>query len=315
MKHVGITIGDVNGIGVEVILKALAYGRWSPETEFVLLGSEALVRKQAEAMGIPLSRRLRFHDVGEAVWHPGRLRVDASRLAVAAIEEGVKQALIGQLDGLVTAPVNKLGFQRAGVDVPGHTELLAALTQTSRCGMMLVGGGLRVMLATRHLPLKEVPGAITKEVVREAVELAYEGLAWLGVDQRSIGVCGLNPHAGDGGALGLEEKTILNPVLRALAKKGMPVSMALPADTLFHQALRGEYEAVVAMYHDQGLAPLKMMGFDEGINLTLGLPIVRTSPDHGTAFGLAGEGMASAKSMREAIRLAVRLANRKNPWI
>jgi 4-hydroxythreonine-4-phosphate dehydrogenase len=315
MKLLGITIGDVNGIGVEVILKALAYGHWSPETEFVLLGSEALVRKQAEAMGIPILRRLRFHDVGEAVWNPGRLRVDASRLAVAAIEEGVKQALIGQLDGLVTAPVNKLGFQRAGVDVPGHTELLAALTDTSRYGMMLVGGGLRVMLATRHLPLKDVSEAITKEVVREAVELAYEGLAWLGVNQRSIGVCGLNPHAGDGGALGMEEKKILNPVLRALIKKGMPVSMALPADTLFHQALRGEYEAVVAMYHDQGLAPLKMVGFDEGINLTLGLPIVRTSPDHGTAFKLAGEGVASAKSMREAIRLAVRLADRKNPWV
>ena len=311
----GITIGDVNGIGVEVILKALVYGRWSQEMEFVLLGSEAIVRKQAEAMKIPLSRRIRFHDVGEAAWKPGRLRVDASRLAVAAIEEGVKQAVTGQLDGLVTAPVNKLGFQRAGVDAPGHTELLAKLTGSSRYGMMLVGGGLRVMLATRHLPLKEVSSAISKAVVREAVELAYEGLGWLGVSPRSIGVCGLNPHAGDGGALGMEEKTILNPVLRALAKKGIPVSMALPADTLFHQAMRGEYQAVVAMYHDQGLAPLKMVGFDEGINLTLGLPIVRTSPDHGTAFGLAGEGVASAKSMREAIRLAVYLADRKNPWI
>ena len=311
----GITIGDVNGIGVEVILKALVYGRWSQEMEFVLLGSEAIVRKQAEAMKIPLSRRIRFHDVGEAAWKPGRLRVDASRLAVAAIEEGVKQAVTGQLDGLVTAPVNKLGFQRAGVDAPGHTELLAKLTGSSRYGMMLVGGGLRVMLATRHLPLKEVSSAISKAVVREAVELAYKGLAWLGVSPRSIGVCGLNPHAGDGGALGMEEKTILNPVLRALAKKGIPVSMALPADTLFHQAIRGEYQAVVAMYHDQGLAPLKMVGFDEGINLTLGLPIVRTSPDHGTAFGLAGECVASAKSMREAIRLAVSLADRKNPWI
>ena len=268
----GITIGDVNGIGVEVMLKALAYGRWSQATEFVLLGSEAVVRKQAEVMKIPLSRRLRFHDVGVATWKPGQLRVDASRLAVAAIEEGVKQAVEGQLDGLVTAPVNKLGFQRAGVDVPGHTELLAGLTGSSRYGMMLVGGGLRVMLATRHLPLKEVPSAISKAVVREAVELAYEGLDWLGVSPQSIGVCGLNPHAGDGGAIGMEEESaILNPVLRALAKKGIPVSMALPADTLFHQALRGEYQAVVAMYHDQGLAPLKMIGFDEGINITIGI--------------------------------------------
>ena len=165
--------------------------------------------------------------------------MDASRLAIAAIEEGVKQAVEGQLDGLVTAPVNKLGFKRAGLDVPGHTELLAGLTGSSRYGMMLVGGGLRVMLATRHLPLKEVPSAISKAVVREAVELAYEGLDWLGVSPKSIGVCGLNPHAGDGGAIGKEESAILNPVaLRALAKKGIPVSMALPADTLFHEALR-----------------------------------------------------------------------------
>ena len=284
------------------------------ECGVVLLGSEAVVRKQAEVMKIPLSRRLRFHDVGEATWKPGRLRVDASRLAIAAIEEGVKQAVEGQLDGLVTAPVNKLGFKRAGLDVPGHTELLARLTGSSRYGMMLVGGGLRVMLATRHLPLKDVPSAISKVVVQEAVELAYEGLDWLGVSPKSIGVCGLNPHAGDAGAIGAEENTILNPVLRSLAKKGIPVSMALPADTLFYEASRGKYQAVVAMYHDQGLAPLKMIGFDEGINITMGLPIVRTSPDHGTAFGLAGDGVASAKSMREAIRLAVRLADRKNPW-
>ena len=312
--RIGITIGDVNGIGVEVALKAVAYGRWPSDTEFVLLGSEAVVRQQAKQMSIPISKRLSFYDVGSADWCPGQLRVDASRLAVAAIEEGVKSCLAGELDGIVTAPVNKQGFQRAGVEVPGHTELLARLTGRKRFGMMLMGGGLRVMLVTRHLPLAEVANAITRAAVREAIELADRGLYWLNLEGKKIGVCGLNPHAGDGGALGNEEQQIINPVIRKLQQTGVNVVGAIPADTIFHQAKQGAYEMVVAMYHDQGLAPLKMVGFDEGVNVTLGLPIVRTSPDHGTAFSLAGRGEASASSMRSAIRMALRLAGRENPW-
>jgi len=312
--RIGITIGDVNGIGVEVALKAVAYGRWPSDTEFVLLGSEAVVRQQAKQMSIPVSKRLSFYDVGKASWCPGQLRVDASRLAVAGIEEGVKSCLAGELDGIVTAPVNKQGFQRAGVEVPGHTELLATLTGRKRFGMMLMGGGLRVMLVTRHLPLAEVANAITRAAVREAIELADRGLYWLNLEGKKIGVCGLNPHAGDGGALGNEEQQIINPVIRKLQQTGVNVVGAIPADTIFHQAKQGAYEMVVAMYHDQGLAPLKMVGFDEGVNVTLGLPIVRTSPDHGTAFSLAGRGEASASSMRSAIRMALRLAGRENPW-
>lgn len=312
--RIGITIGDVNGIGLEVALKAMAYGRWPGTTEFVLLGSEAVARAQAKQMRIPISKQLLFHDVGSAVWSPGRLRVDASRLAVAAIEEGVKLCMAGTLDGVVTAPVNKQGFQRAGVEMPGHTELLAALTGRKRFGMLLMGGGLRVMLVTRHLPLAEVARAITREAVREAIELAEQGLCWLGLEGERMGVCGLNPHAGDGGTLGEEEQRVINPIVRQLQKKGVNVVGAVPADTIFHQAKQNEYEMVIAMYHDQGLAPLKMVGFDEGVNVTLGLPIVRTSPDHGTAFSLAGRGEASAASMRSAIREAIVLAGRENPW-
>ena len=198
--------------------------------------------------------------------------------------------------------------------MPGHTELLAELTGTKNFGMMLTGGGLRVMLVTRHLPIAKVPGALTKALIREQIELTGQALRLFGIKDGTIGVCGLNPHAGDGGVIGREEIELINPAIRAARKKGYDVSDAVPADTIFYEALRGDYAAVVAMYHDQGLAPLKMIGFDEGVNATLGLPIIRTSPDHGTAFGIAGKNQASPKSMKHAVALAIEMAGKPNPW-
>ena len=316
MKRIGITIGDVNGIGVEVALKAVARSRWPADVEFVFLGSEAVVREQAKAMKIPVSRKIRFENVGQASLPVrfGKIRVDASRLAEAAIRKAVEGCLSGELDAMVTAPICKEGFHKAGINVPGHTEYLADLTNTKNFGMMLMGGGLRVMLVTRHLPISRVPGALTKKLVQEHIELTGEALKLFGIKKGKIGVCGLNPHAGDGGVLGSEEKTLINPAIKAARKKGCDVSDAVPADTIFHEALNGGYDAVVAMYHDQGLAPLKMIGFDEGINVTLGLPIIRTSPDHGTAFGIAGKNQASPKSMKNAIALAIEMAGKPNPW-
>jgi 4-hydroxythreonine-4-phosphate dehydrogenase len=314
MKRIGITIGDINGIGPEVTLKAIAHGRWPADVRFVVIGSEAVVRSQAKAMGIPVLRRIDFLDVGTAKWVPGKIRVGASRLAGEAIRTAVAGCLAGELDAMVTAPICKEGFHKAGIKVPGHTEYLAELTQTKNFGMMLMGGGLRVMLVTRHIPISEVPAALTKKNIREAIELTGEALELFGLKDGNIGVCGLNPHAGDGGVLGSEEKTLINPAIQAARKKGFKVSDAVPADTIFYEALNGGYDAVVAMYHDQGLGPLKMIGFDEGINVTLGLPIIRTSPDHGTAFGIAGKNAASPKSMKNAIALAVEMAGKKNPW-
>jgi 4-hydroxythreonine-4-phosphate dehydrogenase len=215
---------------------------------------------------------------------------------------------------MVTAPICKEGFHKAGINVPGHTEYLAALTNTGNFGMMLMGSGLRVMLVTRHLPISKVPYALTRKNIREHIELTGQALKMFGLKNGKIGVCGLNPHAGDGGVLGTEEITLINPAIRAARKKGFNVSDAVPADTIFYEALNGKYDAVVAMYHDQGLAPLKMIGFDEGINVTLGLPIIRTSPDHGTAFGIAGKNKASPKSMINAIALAIDMAGKPNPW-
>ncbi len=315
MKRIGITIGDLNGIGPEVALKAISGTRWPGDIRFVLIGPERIVREQAEAMGIPMPRRLEFIEVEcRAAWQPGKIRADASRVAERAIRRAVQGCLDGEFDAMVTAPICKEGFHKAGIGVPGHTELLAELTATRNFGMMLVGGGLRVMLATRHLPLSQVPAALTKKSIREQIELTGEALRLFGFEKGRIAVCGLNPHAGDGGVLGREEIETINPAIRAARKKGFDACGAIPADTVFHEALAGKYDAVVAMYHDQGLGPLKMLGFDEGVNVTLGLPIIRTSPDHGTAFGIAGKNSASAKSMKNALALAIDMAGKPNPW-
>jgi 4-hydroxythreonine-4-phosphate dehydrogenase len=314
MKRIGITIGDINGIGPEIALKAIRHGRWAADVRFTLIGSEQAVREQAAAMKIPVSQKIEFLDIGQAKWHPGKITAGASRLAEAAIRAAVEGCLSGELDAMVTAPICKEGFHKAGIHVPGHTEFLAELTNTKNFGMMLMGGGLRVMLVTRHLPISGVPAALSKKTIREHIELTGEALKLFGLPEGKIGVCGLNPHAGDGGVLGTEEKTLINPAIKAARAKGFHVSDAIPADTIFYEALRGDYDAVVAMYHDQGLAPLKMIGFDEGINVTLGLPIIRTSPDHGTAFGIAGKNMASAKSMKNAMALAIEMASNPNPW-
>jgi 4-hydroxythreonine-4-phosphate dehydrogenase len=315
MKRIGITIGDINGIGPEIALKAVAKYQWPGHVRFTLIGSEAVVREQAAAMRIPLSRRFDFLDVDVgATWAPGKVRVDASRLADRAIRRAVQGCLDEEFNAVVTAPICKEGFHRAGIDVPGHTELLAELTQTKRYGMMLMGGGLRVMLVTRHIPVSQVPASLSRKNISEAIELTGQALSLFGVKKGRIGVCGLNPHAGDGGVIGREEIELINPAIRVVRRKGFNVSDTVPADTIFYQARNGNYDAVVAMYHDQGLAPLKMLGFEEGINVTLGLPIIRTSPDHGTAFGIAGKGAASAKSMKHAIALAVDLAGKPNPW-
>jgi len=296
--RIGITCGDVNGIGPEISLKAVSSKPWNG-VEFILIGPSA-----EGTWKVPSAGKLT----------PGKITAEASKTAVAAIERAVRGCLDGELDAIVTAPICKEGLKLAGVNYPGHTEMIAELTGTKRYGMMLMGKGLRVMLATRHLPLRQVADALTKENVLEAIELTGEALKWFGLKNGRIGVCGLNPHAGDGGALGDEEITIIAPAIEAARAKGFNAIGPVPADVIFFQALEGKFDAVVAMYHDQGLGPLKMHAFDCGVNLTLGLPIIRTSPDHGTAFDIAGQGIANPGSMIAAIETAIQLAGVSNPW-
>ena len=296
--RIGITCGDVNGIGPEIALKAISE-LWTPGIEFFPIGPEQVFDSPA-AWRIPFKGNLT----------PGKITAEASKTAVAAIERAVRGCLDGELDAMVTAPICKEGLKLAGIDYPGHTEMIAELTGTKRYGMMLMGKGLRVMLATRHLPLRAVADALTKENILEAIELTGEALKWFGLDNGRIGVCGLNPHAGDGGALGNEEATVIAPAIASARAKGFNAIGPVPADVIFYQALNKQYDAVVAMYHDQGLGPLKMHAFDCGVNLTLGLPIIRTSPDHGTAFNIAGKNIAKPESMIAAIETAIQLAGR-----
>ena len=300
--RIGITCGDVNGIGPEIALKAVSK-EWGNAVEFIFIGPEQV---------FPDSKTWKIPFAGTVT--PGKITAEASKTAVAAIERALHGCLDGELDAMVTAPICKEGLKLAGVHYPGHTEMIAELTGTKRYGMMLTGKGLRVMLATRHLPLRAVADALTKENVLEAIELTGEALKWFGLENGRIGVCGLNPHAGDGGALGDEESTIIAPAIETARTKGFNTIGPVPADVVFYQALQKQYDAVVAMYHDQGLGPLKMHAFDCGVNLTLGLPIVRTSPDHGTAFNIAGKNIASPDSMIAAIETAIALTQTSNPW-
>jgi len=321
--RIGITCGDINGIGPEIALKAVSSKHWNPEIEFTFIGPENLPtpgnstelfsnawkKNRVEAQPPSNHWNVGLNEVPSL----GNITAEASRTAVAAIERGVQGCLAGELDAIVTAPICKEGLQLADIPWPGHTEMIAAMTGCKRYGMMLMGKGLRVMLATRHLPLRDVADALTQDNVLEAIELTGEALDQLGIENGRIGVCGLNPHAGDGGALGSEESEIISPAIEAANAKRLNVLGPVPADTIFFQCLEN-YEAIVAMYHDQGLGPLKMHAFDCGVNWTVGLPIIRTSPDHGTAFGIAGQNTASPKSMKNAIALALEMAGKPNPW-
>ena len=334
MKTIAITLGDPGGIGPEVALKALYQNRWPATVRFVLIGSRTILRRQAAQLRLPLPPVWRLADENNfanrivnwepeqdlqknpmsLTWRPGVTGKTQGQAAVRWIQAAVSGCMAGRFDALVTGPLCKQSLRLAGLPFPGHTEFLAALTGTRRYAMMLLGGPLRVVLVTRHLPLAKVPGAVSRTAIQEAVRLAAQSLPWLGVKQKSIGVCALNPHAGDEGMLGREEITTIRPALRALRRQGLTVEGPVPGDVIFHQALKGRYGAVVAMYHDQGLGPLKMIAFEEGVNLTLGLPIVRTSPDHGTAFNIAGKNIAKPDSMIAAIETAIQLAGQPNPW-
>jgi len=327
--RIGISAGDINGIGLETALKSLLNNSSPADQRVILIGDENIIRQQCRKFRLPVpglwdpamsstpSDPVVIWDPWpgiELAWKPGEIRVDASRAAVEWIRFGAEACMRGILDALVTAPICKEGLHKAGYDYPGHTELLAELTNTERFAMMLYGGPLRVVLATRHIPISEVPSQITKSLIKESAMITSEALGWMGLRRKRVAVCGLNPHAGEGGKIGKEDITIIAPAVRELQKKGLDVHGPLPGDTVFHQAAAGMYDAVVAMYHDQGLAPLKLLAFDTGVNVTLGLPIVRTSPDHGTAFDIAGKNKANPSSMTASITQARILARRKNPW-
>jgi 4-hydroxythreonine-4-phosphate dehydrogenase len=283
--RIAVTAGDPAGIGPEIAAAAATDPR-------VLEVCEPVVYAP------PL---------GEA-FEPGRVCARAGRAAYDVIVRAVGDALEGRVDGIATAPVNKEAFALAGLPWRGHTELLAHLTGSPSVAMMFDAPGLRVVLATVHIALREVPGALTHEALSRVIRLAARELAYFGCARPRLAVAALNPHAGEHGLMGREDDEVVAPVVAALAAEGLHVTGPHPADTVFVRAHRGDFDAVVACYHDQGLIPVKLLAFGRAVNVTLGLPIVRTSVDHGTAFDIAGRGIADPGSMVHAAVLAAQLA-------
>lgn len=330
MMRIGITSGDVTGVGPEVALKAVAAESKNDDAQYVFIGDENRLRRSNEKLAIPLLLTA-WPDKADPVQSarfliasplksklPAKLQPGstiAAKAAMAALRDGAERCLRGQLAALVTAPVNKEAIIRAGhKDFVGQTEFLSGLAGAKRTAMMLLGHDdrdrwLRVALATIHIPIKAVPKNLSAEKVALAIELAARACRDLRLPRARVAVAGLNPHAGEGGEFGDEEIKIISPVVSAMKKKGFDVIGPLSGDTVFYYALRGDFDAVVAMYHDQGLAPLKAVAFDTGVNWTLGLPFIRTSPDHGTAYDIAGKWIANPSSMVAAIRLAKQLAS------
>jgi len=310
-KKVAITIGDPAGIGPEVALKAVTDASVLDICAPLLIGDRIVLEQAAKDLNLDID--LGGYDIlGTGIVTSADFqRCSASDIgghaSVSYIKKAVQLAQMKIVDAVVTAPITKESLKIAGYPWPGHTELLAELTGTDRYAMMLCGGPLRVILVTIHTALKNVPGLITHARVLDTIQLAQTACAMLGIAEPRIAVAGLNPHAGEAGLFGNEEETAIAPAVAEAQSLGMPVDGPFPPDTLFHKVYNGEYDIVVCMYHDQGLIPLKMIAFDSGVNVTVGLPFVRTSPDHGTAYNIAWKGIANPSSMIEAIKLAARM--------
>jgi 4-hydroxythreonine-4-phosphate dehydrogenase len=324
-------MGDPAGIGPEVIAKALADRALARMCRPVVVGSRAVMERTIASLKLPLQvvefdpttgMRLKAGQVAvvDALTSPlpkFRMGVAADVTGAASIDfikTAVQLAQAGSLAGIVTAPINKEAMNMAGYHYPGHTELLADLTHTKEFGMMIVGGPLKIMFTTTHVAINQLSSMLTIERIAKAIRLAHLGLTrYFGIARPKIGVAALNPHAGEHGLFGNEEAISIAPAVQEARAVGINASDPLPADTLFGKAARGGYDGVVAMYHDQGLIPLKLLAFGTCVNLTVGLPIIRTSVDHGTAYDIAGKGKAEHGSLLEAVKVAARLAQSWSP--
>lgn len=326
--YIGITMGDPAGIGPEIILKALSRESIYRQAVPIVLGDGTILSRAKGYVGAAVDIRrvdspaqaigrfgvvevLDLRNVDPEMCIPGVLSAEAGRAAIAYVSKAIDLALAGELDAVVTAPINKEAMHRAGYPYAGHTEIFAERTETRNYALMLVAGRFRVLHVSTHVSLREACERVKKERVLQVIRLAHAvGAVWR-LETPRVAVAGLNPHAGEQGLFGQEERDEIAPAVTAARTEGIDASGPLPPDTLFHRALRGEFDFVVAMYHDQGHIPVKLSSFDRGVNVTVGLPIIRTSVDHGTAFDIAGKGTASPRSLLEAIRLAIRMARHR----
>ncbi len=325
---IALTQGDPAGIGPEVLLRALNDDAVRQAARCVIIGNLAVLRRVARKHRIPmpllapmtLTSALESAPgpfLAEAAPCPaslalaGKPSAESGLAAAAAVKKAVEMALAGTVQAVVTTPLSKEALHRAGVPYPGHTEMIAAQCKASRPVMMMVGGGLRVALVTTHAPMAALPQRVTRRAVYETILVTHNDLRIrFGVRRPRIAVCGLNPHAGEAGLFGKEEGAAIAPAVRAAYDRGLCCQGPFPADTLFIPQRRAQFDAIVAMYHDQGTIPVKMLAFESGVNATLGLPIIRTSPDHGTAYDIVRKGVAHPGSMIAAVLLAAEMAAR-----
>jgi 4-hydroxythreonine-4-phosphate dehydrogenase len=324
MKKLAITMGDPGGVGPEIIVKVISCAGIRDYCAPIVVGDKAPIREALTLLKLPIKLRIiaspedskpvrrsesiELIDMGVVKkFKKGKPTAEGGRASVIYIKKAVELALNKQVDGVVTAPISKQALKMAGFGWPGHTEMISDLTHTKEYAMVLVGGPLRIILVTIHTSLKKVPSLITKDKILKSIRLAKRACDMLGIKAPRIAIAGLNPHAGEAGLFGDEEIKKIIPAVKKALKEGIRVSGPYPPDTIFHKAYKGEIDIIVCMYHDQGLIPLKMIAFHEGVNLTVGLPIIRTSPDHGTAYDIAWKGIANPSSMIEAIKLAAKL--------
>ncbi len=324
MKKLLITMGDPGGVGPEVIVKALSAPGIDKYCIPIVVGDTLIMSKALGLFGSPRKIReitspdeaenggkplyiINIKNAGLSSLLQNKPTAAGGRACVSYIKKTAELLMGKQANGMVTAPISKEALKMARFAWPGHTEMLAELSGTRQYAMMLIGGPLRVILVTIHSALKNVPHLITTQRILSVIRLAKRACDMLKIRSPKIGVAGLNPHAGEAGIFGEEEITKIAPAVQKANREGIPVSGPYPPDTIFHKAYKGEIDIVVCMYHDQGLIPLKMIAFDKGVNVTVGLPFVRTSPDHGTAYDIAWKGMANPLSMIEAIKLAAKL--------
>ncbi|MBI3247743.1 MAG: 4-hydroxythreonine-4-phosphate dehydrogenase PdxA [Deltaproteobacteria bacterium] len=321
---IAVSMGDPAGIGPEIILKsALSTAHLC---RLLVLGDLASLTETARGLDLPMTvvpwtlhtpypvaagilPVLELSSLAASERVPGRPSPAGGEASYRYVEAGVQLALQGKIHGLVTAPISKAMWHAAGRMYPGHTELLAHLTRTPEVRMMLAGSRLRVILVTTHLALAQVPSVLTSERIWRTIDLTVQHLTrFHGMVRPRLAVAGLNPHAGENGAFGDEEERIIAPAIRQAQSQGLAVDGPFPADTVFVRAVRGDFDGVICLYHDQGLIPLKLLSWEDGVNITIGLSIVRTSPDHGTAFDIAGQGKADPRSLQAAIAAAVEMA-------
>ena len=321
--RLGITMGCPAGVGPEIIAQALKH-TFPEDLGLVVLGDEKALQEAVRlTQGVmpPVVSTEQLASAPQKVLLPlshlkeitfGQPNAQTAQAMVRYIKEGVRLCLSGALQGLVTAPISKAALRLAGEPYPGHTEMLAALTQAQEIAMAFYGAKLKIVLATIHVPLREVARLLSPEKILSITRLAYQFLKEdLGIEQPRLALAALNPHASESGLFGDEEARLLEPAVKVAQEQGLPLEGPFPADSLFFRAVSGEFDLVVSLYHDQGLIPFKLLHFRDGVNLTLGLPIVRTSVDHGTAYDLAGKGLASPESLLAAIELAYQMARHR----